>query len=350
MAGAAAGAWLRGVLGVEARLLRRAAGCRRAAAGRHWADIAPLLVISSASLAALSQSAGFAIPMDRFRPNIVLDGADAHAEDSWSEIRHGPVTLKRLGPCGRCSIVEVAQSVGRRDSMSVYGALVAYRGEAVFGQYYAPVLSGERTLEVGAQLEAGHQRLQAWLRSECSAARSISCAKLGLPEDADPAAIREAYLRLVRTVHPDSPLRLSEGYDEFSALHEAYRHLTKDQGQGNQSNPRHQERLMLQWDSQEPGFESEAQMFKSRLLTVVGEFGDKGLPLSSLRKKYAQVWSGAALPAPTSFGLRKGCGLLEMLRHVAGDVLRVEMHARGQDPVLHADSTESKAVSWVCLR
>ncbi|CAJ1388903.1 unnamed protein product [Effrenium voratum] len=188
---------------------------------------------------------------------------------------------------------------------------------------------------------AGHQRLQAWLRSECSAARSISCAKLGLPEDADPAAIREAYLRLVRTVHPDSPLRLSEGYDEFSALHEAYRHLTKDQGQGNQSNPRHQERLMLQWDSQEPGFESEAQMFKSRLLTVVGEFGDKGLPLSSLRKKYAQ-----ALPAPTSFGLRKGCGLLEMLRHVAGDVLRVEMHARGQDPVLHADSTESKAVSW----
>lgn len=49
----------------------------------------------------------------------------------------------------------------------------------------------------------------------------------------------------------------------------------------------------------------------------------------------AQVWSGSALPEPKDFGLRKGCGLLEMLRHVAGDVLVVEMQARGQDPVLH---------------
>ena len=35
--------------------------------------------------------------------------------------------------------------------------------------------------------------------------------------------------------------------------------------------------------------QTEMQMFKSRLLTVIGEFGEKGLPLSSLRKKYAQV-------------------------------------------------------------
>eukprot|EP00438_Fugacium_kawagutii_P000514 Skav217675 [mRNA] locus=scaffold2919:332465:337860:+ [translate_table: standard] len=50
------------------------------------------------------------------------------------------VEMEALGPCGRCSIVEVAQGQGKRcwaadpcDEMSVYGALVAYRGQAVFG-------------------------------------------------------------------------------------------------------------------------------------------------------------------------------------------------------------------------
>ena len=102
---------------------------------------------------------------------------------------------------------------------------------------------------------------------------------------------------------------------------------------------------MLKWI--EASEDDEMQMFKSRLLTVVGEFGEKGLPLSSLRKKYAQVWSGAQLPEPKDFGLRKGCGLLELLRHVAGDMLTVKMQARGQDPVLHiADGLKEK--TWVC--
>lgn len=187
---------------------------------------------------------------------------------------------------------------------------------------------------------AQHFSLAQWLRNEMSTAKLSSCEVLGLREDADPQAIREAYLRLVRNHHPDSRQRCSEGYEEFSKLSEAYHHLTRQQGQGAQSNPRHQERLMLQWIGHEEQPISEMQMFKSRLLTVIGEFGEKGLPLSSLRKKYAQVWSGQALPEPRDFGLRKGCGLLEMLRHVAGDVLSVEMQARGQDPVLHTKGQE----------
>ncbi|CAK9049053.1 unnamed protein product [Durusdinium trenchii] len=184
---------------------------------------------------------------------------------------------------------------------------------------------------------AKHFTLATWLRQEMSTAKLSSCRRLGVPETASPEAIREAYLQLVRSHHPDSRHCHDEG-EEFSRLHQAYRHLTRDHGCGAQSNPRHEQHLMLQWTYGHEGdveAQTEMQMFKSRLLTVIGEFGEKGLPLSSLRKKYAQVWSGSALPEPKDFGLRKGCGLLEMLRHVAGDVLVVEMQARGQDPVLH---------------
>ncbi|CAE7517959.1 MTARC1, partial [Symbiodinium pilosum] len=117
------------------------------------ADIAPLLVVSTASLQALAEGAGKDIPADRFRPNVILEGPiEPHAEDTWDEMRIGPLRLKRLGPCARCAIVDVAQGQGKRDN-AVYGALVQHRGQAVFGQYYRPMLRegalpSERALEV----------------------------------------------------------------------------------------------------------------------------------------------------------------------------------------------------------
>merc|ERR1712224_22635 len=177
----------------------------------------------------------------------------------------------------------------------------------------------------------------AWLRAECSIAHRASCELLGVAEDASLAEVREAYLRLARQTHPDcrsrriadsSEMNTSEDYDEFSALHEAYRHLALNGGRGSQRNPRHEERLMLMPPDSQGNCKGEQaedlQLFKARLLTVIREFGVKGFPVSSLRKKYAQVWSGAALPSPTDFGLRKGCGVLEMLRTVASDVVHIE--------------------------
>ena len=122
--GDAAAAWLSRVLGGQPRLLRRVQSCRRTAAGRHWADIAPLLVISTASLAALCEAAQRAISMDRFRPNIVLESSEPHAEDQWPEMRIGDLRLQRLGPCGRCSIVEVAQGLGQRRTLSLFDVIL----------------------------------------------------------------------------------------------------------------------------------------------------------------------------------------------------------------------------------
>ncbi|CAE8635785.1 unnamed protein product [Polarella glacialis] len=103
---------------------------------------------------------------------------------------------------------------------------------------------------------AGHHALADWLRAECSAARAASCRVLGVDEDADSCVLREAYLRLIRCTHPDSRSRKTPeaaevsgtepvDFDEFTALHGAYRHLVRDGGRGSQRNPRHEERLML---------------------------------------------------------------------------------------------------------
>eukprot|EP00929_Paragymnodinium_shiwhaense_P050343 TRINITY_DN25349_c0_g1_i1.p1 TRINITY_DN25349_c0_g1~~TRINITY_DN25349_c0_g1_i1.p1 ORF type:complete len:303 (+),score=22.06 TRINITY_DN25349_c0_g1_i1:32-910(+) len=131
------------------RLLRRSAGCKRQAVGYHWADIAPLLVVSTASLQGLSGSAQKDILMNRFRPNLVLEGvSDPHEEDTWRRIRIGDVELEAVGPCDRCQTVEVDQEAGEPDkSFSVFGALVGYRGQPVFGFYYRPVLAADASSE-----------------------------------------------------------------------------------------------------------------------------------------------------------------------------------------------------------
>lgn len=158
-----AAAWVSAAAGVEGcRLLKRSPKCPRRAVGSHWSDVAPLLIVSEASVAALCQSAGREIPVDRFRPNIVLAGSsEPHAEESWQTIRAGSVTLQSVGPCGRCAIVEVDQDTAQRDSMlsSAYWALMGYRGKAVFGQYFrvVPPVDGEDKGDIWGQLDLGNE-------------------------------------------------------------------------------------------------------------------------------------------------------------------------------------------------
>jgi len=139
-----AGEWVSTVLGVPCcRLVKRHEGCPRRAVGAHWADLAPLLVISEESLTECSRRAGREVPVNRFRPNIVVRGCEGpHAEDGWRQIRIGNAMLQAVGPCARCSIVEVDQKAAATDrSFSVFGVLAGYReagpGQVTFGQYFS---------------------------------------------------------------------------------------------------------------------------------------------------------------------------------------------------------------------
>jgi uncharacterized protein YcbX len=76
------------------------------------ADGFPFLLISEASLADLNARLEHPLPMNRFRPNLVVAGCEPFAEDGWRRIRIGPISLRVAKPCARCAITTVDQGTG----------------------------------------------------------------------------------------------------------------------------------------------------------------------------------------------------------------------------------------------
>jgi len=124
--GDASAAWLSGFLNTEVRLVRAGAALLRPvtkSAARpgdlvHFGDAAPLLLISQASLDHLNDriqaAGGEPVPMDRFRPNVVIEGCASFAEDDWPQLRIGSVALRNSGLCARCIVTTTDQLTGDR--------------------------------------------------------------------------------------------------------------------------------------------------------------------------------------------------------------------------------------------
>ncbi len=133
-----------------------------------FADGFPLLVTSTASLAELNRrlaSAGHAaVPMQRFRPNIVIDGVDdAHGEDFIDTLTiasaDGAVVVKLVKPCGRCTIPDVdpataVQGHAVADTLRAYRAEPRIGGRLAFGQNAVIVSGVGHRLSLGAGVQA----------------------------------------------------------------------------------------------------------------------------------------------------------------------------------------------------
>ena len=72
-----------------------------------FSDGFPLLLISEASLQDLNSRMTEPLPMERFRPNLVVSGCESYAEDQWRRIRIGGIEFKIVKPCSRCAITRV---------------------------------------------------------------------------------------------------------------------------------------------------------------------------------------------------------------------------------------------------
>ncbi len=98
-----------------------------------FADGAPLLAISEASLADLNDRiiahGEDAVPMSRFRPNLVVAGCAAYAEDTWPRFRIGDVTLRAAGQSSRCIVTTTDQFTGERGKEPLR-TLATYRRDA----------------------------------------------------------------------------------------------------------------------------------------------------------------------------------------------------------------------------
>jgi len=179
-AGDEAARWFSDLLGAQMRLVRFRPGSERTAS-RKWtggatslvrfADGYPLLVLGEASLADLNaRLTGRGVepvPMNRFRPNLVLAGIDAYEEDYADAIRiaaaGGEVALRIVKPCTRCPIPNIDQMRGApdprwpnepTDTMSTYRSDRRMDGAVTFGQNAIIVAGVGQTLAVGQTVDA----------------------------------------------------------------------------------------------------------------------------------------------------------------------------------------------------
>jgi uncharacterized protein len=117
-----ANAWLSQFLGRSVQLLHIGEHSTRRSAKRphlthlSFADGFPLLLLNTASLDELSARVGREMVVERFRPNLVVSGADAFAEDGWRRLRIGDVTFAMEKPCERCVFTTVDPQTGERSS------------------------------------------------------------------------------------------------------------------------------------------------------------------------------------------------------------------------------------------
>lgn len=119
-AGDDAAALLSGHIDADVRLVRMPGSTRRAADPGHardgdlvgFQDGFPFLLVSRASVDAIAARVDDAIDVRRFRPNLVVDGVDAFAEDDWTSFAIGDVTFHARKPCARCQVVDVDPDSG----------------------------------------------------------------------------------------------------------------------------------------------------------------------------------------------------------------------------------------------
>ncbi|HMK72199.1 MAG TPA: MOSC domain-containing protein, partial [Myxococcaceae bacterium] len=118
-----------------------------------FADGYPLLVLSDASVAELNRRLAEPLPMNRFRPNLVVTGCPAFAEDAWKRIRVGEVVLHIVKPCERCAITTVDQATGEqgKEPLATLATFRRYGGGVAFGQN--AVHQGPGRIRVGDAVE-----------------------------------------------------------------------------------------------------------------------------------------------------------------------------------------------------
>lgn len=117
-----------------------------------FTDGYPLLVVVQESLDALNAALEVPVPMSRFRPSVVVQGAPAWSEDRWRTLAVGPLVMDAVKPCARCVVTTTDQATGVRDPhqepLRTLARLHTIQGfGAIFGMNVVPRSPG--TLAVG---------------------------------------------------------------------------------------------------------------------------------------------------------------------------------------------------------
>ena len=115
-----------------------------------FTDGFPVLLIGEGSLAALNDRLERPVPMDRFRPNLVVSGTEPFEEDEWQRVRIGQLEFRAVKPCPRCVVTTVDQATGQRDPAGEPLATLArfrkHEGKVWFGMNLVHEVAGQLSL------------------------------------------------------------------------------------------------------------------------------------------------------------------------------------------------------------
>lgn len=127
--------WFSQALGIDCRLVEMPDDSLRPVNRRFdrggdivsFADGYPLLLIGQASLDELNSKMDDPLPMERFRPNIVVKGCKAFDEDEWERVKIGQALFRVTKPCARCVITTVDQERGEFNGNEPLKTLAEFR-------------------------------------------------------------------------------------------------------------------------------------------------------------------------------------------------------------------------------
>ena len=183
---AAVNEWFCDVLGTNCQLVYMPDDSRRSVNPNFdqgedivsFADGYPIMLLGEETLTELNSRLETPLPMNRFRPNIVVSGSEAFAEDNWQRIRIGEAIFRGTKPCERCVITTVEQSKGEFTGKEPLKTLSMYRlakmvmpnrlealgvseTAVLFGQNLIAEIAGA-TIKVGDELDIIDRSVEAF--------------------------------------------------------------------------------------------------------------------------------------------------------------------------------------------
>jgi uncharacterized protein YcbX len=114
---------------------------------QHWVSLAdgyPILLISQASLDDLNSRLHDPVPMNRFRPNIVVSGTHAFDEDHWRHFEISGIPFSGVKPCARCVMTTIDQdsAVKGNEPLATLNTYRKRNNKVLFGQNVLPLDEG----------------------------------------------------------------------------------------------------------------------------------------------------------------------------------------------------------------
>lgn len=154
----------------------------------------------------------------------------------------------------------------------------------------------------------GNMEVHSWLLEHGSGDRAESYRILGLNVGSDMNAVKRRYWELAREHHPDKKRHqtllddCNYVADEtgFIKIKAAYEHLTKQKGMGQQKNPKYEEVKLLENKLASLSTDSnECDLFISKMLAIISDYGEEGFPVSLISRRWNQIWPDK--PFPTEY-------------------------------------------------